>query len=388
MLPLQVTTPDERYGGLGDAVSQEVIIELARLHWLFVIARGSSFRFRESSVDIRHVGRVLGARYVLTGTIAFLGATSVVTAELSNTATGAMVWADRVDCPLEELLLLRSTIAGHIVTAIENRIQMAEAAQAARLSTENLDAWSAYHRGLWHMYRFNRHDNEIAARMFDRALSADPNFARAHAGRSFTHLQNVLVGYATDIDRQRDQTRRFAERGLELDPLDPFVNLTVGRSAWIGGDLMAAMPWLDRSIDLCPNYAFAHYNRGLLDALLGAGARSEEGVTKALALSPIDPLNYAMLATRSLSHLVRGGFESAAAWGAQAIRAPNAHVHIHVIAAIAHELAGLGDEAQRCVAHIRREHTDFEPEDFLRSFSFRDEAMLALARDALKRLAV
>ncbi len=387
VLPLQVTTPDERFGGLGDAISHEVIVELSRLHWLFVIARGSSFRFREPAVDFGQVGRVLGARYVLTGTIAFLGTTSIVTVELTNTTDGKLVWADRFDCPVDELLQLRTTIAGHIVTAIETRIQMAEAAHAARLPTESLDAWSAYHRGLWHVYRFNKHDNEIASRMFDRALSADPNFARAHAGLSFTHMQNVLVGYTDDVEHQRDQTRRFAERSLELDPMDPFVNLTMGRSAWIGGDFAGAMPWLDRSIDLSPNYAFAHYNRGLLDALLGAGERSEEGVAKALALSPIDPLNYAMLATRALSHFVRGDFETAADWGAQSVRAPNAHVHIHVIAAIVLGLAGREDEAAARVAHVRREARDFSFPDFERSFRFKDDTTLELARRTWSALA-
>ena len=388
VLPLQVLTPDERYGTLGDAVSQEVILELSRLHWLFVIARGSSFRFREPAVDLSSVGRILGARYVLTGTIAFHDRTSIVTVELAHASDCRVVWAERFECPLHDLLQLRLLISAQVVTAIETRIQMAEAERAAKLPTENLDAWSAYHRGLWHMYRFNQHDNEIAARMFDRAIAADRDFARAYAGLSFTHFQNAFVGYSSDFAGQCDQTRLFAEKSMETDPLDPFVNLTMGRSHWLAGNLSASIPWLDRCVDLSPNYAFALYNRALLDAMMGEGALSQTNVTKAIALSPIDPLSYAMLATRALSHIVRGDYETAALWGHRATMAPNAHVHIYVIAAIAHELAGNRDQAEQCVAHLNRTSRSYNKEEFFRAFQLQDDETRALAQAALERLEV
>ena len=261
-------------------------MELSRLHWLFVIARGSTFRFRDAGVDIAEAGRILGARYVLTGTIAFHDRTSVVTVELSHAPDGQVVWADRFESSMDDLLQLRSTISANIVTAIETRIQVKEAIEAAKLPTENLDAWSAYHRGLWHMYRFNPHDNAIAARMFDRAVTADQGFARAHAGLSFTHFQNAFLGHAGDHGEQRSLARLYAEKGLQLDPFDPFVNLMMGRSQWLSGDLDAGVPWLERSVELSPNYAFAIYNRALLGALMGDGQTSQDNITKAISLSP------------------------------------------------------------------------------------------------------
>ena len=120
--------------------------------------------------------------------------------------------------------------------------------------------------------------------------------------------------------------RAHAVRGLERDALDPFVNLTMGRTEWLDNDLDAALPWIERSIELSPNYAFAIYNSALVGTLLGDGKSGETRVTKAIALSPIDPLNYAMLATRALSHAVGGDFVSASDWAASAVRSPNAHV--------------------------------------------------------------
>ncbi len=386
VLPLQVLTPDERYGALGDAVSQEVIIELSRLHWLIVIARGSSFRFREPDADMTSIGKILGARYLVSGTISFAGRTSAVTVELSNTSDGQVLWTDRIECPVDDLLQLRFTLSSHIVTVIESRIQLAEASKAAQIPTENLDAWSAYHRGLWHMYRFNQHDNSIAARLFDRALTADGNFARAHAGLSFTHFQNAFLNYTGDKQQQKTMARHHAEKSIELDPYDPFTNLTMGRCQWIHGDIEAGMPWLDRSVDLSPNYAFAIYNRGVLNMLLGHGQQSEDNTAKAISLSPIDPLNYAMLTTRSLSHFVRADYQTAVEWADRAIRAPNAHVHIHVIAALAHEKAGNHQRAVECVQRVRNSSRNYQQSDFFNGFSFRDDVTMDIAKKTLNQL--
>ena len=385
VLPLHVLTPDASNLGLGDAVSQEVILELSRLHWMFVTARGSSFQFRDPSTDLASISSILGVRYILAGTIAIHSGQVTVAVELSIGRSGEIVWAERFEMPLEQLLQLRSTIAANIVAVVETRIHAKEALEASRLPTEDLDAWSAYHRGLWSMYRFTQSDNEEAARLFHRAIAVDPGFARAYAGLSFTHFQNAFLDYSVDRAGNRDLARRYAEKSLELDPLDPFCNLTMGRSSWLEGDLFSAMPWLERSIDLSPNYAFALYNRSLLSVLRGDGMEGETGATKALALSPIDPLGYAMLGTRAMSHMVQGEYEEAVEWVDKAIAAPNAHVHIHVIAALGHELAGYHERAAKCVATIRRLNAKFDQDDFFRAFPFEDAGFLAAAKEALAR---
>lgn len=180
--------------------------------------------------------------------------------------------------------------------------------------------------------------------------------------------------------------RAHAVRGLELDALDPFVNLTMGRTEWLDNDLDAALPWIERSIELSPNYAFAIYNSALVGTLLGDGKSGETRVTKAISLSPIDPLNYAMLATRALSHAVGGDFVSASDWAASAVRSPNAHVQIYAIAAFAHELNGNSLKAQRYVEQLRRRRPDYSKSDFLKSFPFRDAKTFAQIEQSLQRL--
>ena len=388
VLPFQMLTPDPRYEMFADAIAHEIIVELARVHWLFVIARGSSFRFRGPHVDLAAAGEVLGASYFLTGSVAVDAGRSAVTVELSRAADSQVIWADRFDGSIDDLPALRARIAASAMTAVEVRVPIEEARRAASLTTENLDSWSAYHRGLWHMYRFNAHDNMIAAGMFARALEADRNFARAHAGLSFTHFQNAFVGYTKDADFERGQARAHAERGMELDPLDPFANLTMGRAAMLSGDLADSASWFDRSVELSPNYAFAIYNRGLVKAIVGDGRDSEADAVRAISLSPIDPLHYAMLATRSLSHIVRGDYAAASAWGERAARAPNAHVQIRIIAALAHELAGNHPAAEAWAAAARRTKPGNGQAGFLSAFPFSDTGTRTVVQRALKRLGI
>jgi len=386
VLPLFPLNPDDELRLLGDAISQEVILELARLHWLFVIARGSSFQFRGLELDLSKAGSILGADYFVTGTIVRSGNDCIMTVELCRADSGMVLWADGITTPADGLMHMRSRLAAQIVGALEPRIQFNETLAAARVPTEQLDAWAAYHRGLWHMYRFNMRDNEVAAGLFSRAISLDPTFARAHAGLSFTHFQSALIGYSQDVDGERDMARRYAERSMELDPLDPFINLTMGRVEWIAGKLEAGLSWMERSISLSPNYAFAIYNSALVGTLLGDGEVNEVRVTKAMALSPIDPLSYAMLATRALTHAVRGDFQTAADWANRAVQSPNAHIQIFAIAAFANELAGNRPRADAQVAHIKAFNPGFTSSDFLTSFPLPPGRVREQVEQSLMRL--
>jgi len=386
VLPLLMLTANERYSALGDAISHDVIVELARLHWLHVINRGSSFAFRAHEPDLATIGQVLGARYILSGTMALHGSTSVVTVELAHAQDNRVVWAERYEQSISDLLLLKSSITASIVSAIEARIQSSEALAAGRIPTENLDAWSAFHRGLWHMYRFTQSDNAAATSYFERAIGNDPQFARAHAALSFTHFQNAFLHFSGDREQDLLLTRKLAETALGLDPFDPFVNLTMGRADWIAGDLEGATPWLERSIELSPNYAFAIYNRALIGVLQGESAASANQVEKAISLSPIDPLSYAMLSTRALAHMIQGDFEGAMTWVGRAIKLPNAHFQIFAIAAIAYECANQREKAKRCVERLRSLHPTFRIEEFFRAFPFSANGFRKVASEALGRL--
>lgn len=372
VLPFQLLGVDHPYAAIADALPDELIAELARLRWLFVIARGSSFRFRSATPDFVPIGAVLGVRYCLSGVVEISNATLAVTVQLVDTRNAGVVWGDRFVSSLADVHATRATILARIVTALELQIPLNEARVAQLDPPESLDAWSAYHVGLQLMFRFHRGDNAAAGRLFARAVAEDPGFARAHAGLSFVHFQNAFLRYSPDVAAEVRSARRHAERSVELDPLDPFANLTMGRSFWLAGDLDTGLGWVERATALSPSYAQGIYARAWTNAIAGRGEVGRTDADLAMALSPLDPLHYAMIATRALSHLVSGDEASAAAWAERAARAPGAHVLIAVIAVAAHALNGDRVRAGAWAENVRQRAGTISATDFFQSFPFTD----------------
>ena len=199
VLPFRFVAGDDRYATLASALPDELITDLARLHWLLVTARGSSFRVRTPDADFGDIGRLLGVRYYLSGAIEASADRLIVIVELVDTSDGAVIWADRFAGRLDDVHTMREQIRAQVLVALELRIPLHEASLARLAAVENLDAWSAYHLGLQHLYRFNRADNGAATALFRRATELDPTFARAHAGLSFVHFQSAFMHYSDDI---------------------------------------------------------------------------------------------------------------------------------------------------------------------------------------------
>jgi TolB-like protein len=375
VLPFRLIGNDARYAAFAHALPDELITELSRLRWLFVTARGSSFRLRASDVEIVDIGRMLGVRFCLSGTIELADQRLAITVELVDTGDAGIVWAERFSGRVADVHSMREEIRSRVITALDLRIPIHEAARARLNVPESLDAWSAYHLGLQHMYRFNRVDNTAAAKLFEHAVRLDPGFARAHAGLSFVHLQTAFMHYTSDIDGETLRARRFAERGLELDPLDPFVNFTMGRSFWLAGDLQSSLGWLERATSVSPNYAQGIYARAWTEALAGQALEAREHVDLAMRLSPIDPLHYAMLGTRALAHMVLKEDAEAADWAERAARSPGAHVLIAMIAAAAHELNGNRARAGMWAANVRERNHTLTGNDFCRAFPMKSADM-------------
>jgi TolB-like protein len=386
VLPFRFVGSDQRHAMLAAALPDELITELARLRWLFVTARGSSFRLRVPDADFGDIGRLLRVRYCLWGTVEVAGPQLVVLVELVDTRDGGIVWADRFAGRLDDVHAMREQIRSQVLMALEIRIPMHEATAARVAAVENLDAWSAYHLGLQHLYRFNRRDNATAAELFQRAIAADPMLARAHAGMSFVHFQAAFMHYTDDIPKAIGEARRFAERGLELDPLEPFVTFTMGRTYWLDGDLETSLGWLERATDLSPNYAQGLYARAWTEAMAGRSIESRQHVDLAMRLSPVDPLHYAMLATRGFTHLLPGDHGEAARWAERGARSPGAHVLIAMVAAVAHELSGDSTRADFWAANARERNPALSQQDFFRAFPVRPDTVRSRFERALARL--
>lgn len=386
VLPFRSQSDAGQYQSLAEGLAHELITELARLRWLLVIARGSSFRFRDANVDLREVGRLLGVRYCLSGDAETSGRQLVVTTELSDTRTGEVVWGERYTGYIDDLHEVRAEIKSKILTSLEIQIPLHEAAGARLISTDNLDAWSAYHLGLQHLYRYTRNDNAEATRLFEHAVKQDENFARAHAGLSFVHFQTAFMRQTDDIPGEIALARSCAQRGLDIDPLDPFANFTMGRSYWLESDLDSASSWLERATSLSPNYAQGLYALAWTNTIAGTGSESRGQLDLAMRLSPLDPLHYAMLGARGFTHLAKGEYAEATAWTERAARSPGAHVFMAVLAAATQLLAGDRARAEAWAANVRERGPFIRNEDFFRGYPVRAEPMRTRISEALQEL--
>ena len=386
VLPFRLIGVAGDYAPLADALPHELITSLSRLRWLFVIARGSTFRFRGSEPDVQRIGEVLGVGYCLSGTVEIAGRRLLVTVELADTRTGGVLWAEHYAGDVGDVHEFRMQIISNIVSELDVHIPLNEAQRARALPATSLDAWSAYHLGLNHMFRFTRQDNEIAQDLFQKALARDPDFCRAHAGLSFTRFQNAFLNYQRDTDAEIAGARASAESAMALDPMDPFANLVMGRTHWIEKDIGGSIHWLDRAVSLNPNYAQAVYLRGLTQTMAGLGAEGEHDVDLAARLSPLDPLRYAMLSTRGISHIIRDNNDEAVEWSERAVRTPGSHVHIAVVAAAARQQAGDSEAAARWIEHARQRDPNISTDAFLRAFPFNDPVQRARMEGLLKSL--
>jgi DNA-binding SARP family transcriptional activator/TolB-like protein len=371
-------------GGVSDGLAHDVITRLAKLRNLFVIAQGTVFALSERQVEPQQVGRMLNVDYVVSGTSQRRGDRLEVTVELAETRSARMVWAEVYSQSFENTFVVLDEIGDRIVASIASEIETVERNRAVLKPPSSLDAWEAHHRGLWHMYRFNRADNERARHFFQKAVALDPTFSRAHAGLSFTHFQNVFQGWsapAPGIDRA------FAAAGQSLmaDDRDPAAHWAMGRALWLRGHQDQAVAELESAVDLSPNFALAHYTLAFVHSQGGDPAAAIRFSDHSRRLSPFDPLLFGMLGARAMALVRLGCFDEAAEWAVKASTRPNAHAHIHAIAAYALALAGRLDEARAKLGVVRTSLPHYDVDAFLTAmkFSAGDEAFF---RNAAKRL--
>ena len=224
----------DKRGGAADALAYDVITRLAKLRSMFVIAQGTTFALRDRAIGPEEAGRMLNVDYVVSGSVRRNGRKLTVSADLIETRTARIVWAEVFDEKIDDALDVLDEIGNRIVASVAHEIEMVERNRAILKPPNSLDAWEAHHRGLWHMYRFNKTDNERARQFFAQAVELDPTFARAYAGLSFAHFQNAFLGWkkpAPEIDRAFDA----AGKSLMVDDRDPAAHWAMGRAMWLRG---------------------------------------------------------------------------------------------------------------------------------------------------------
>jgi TolB-like protein len=356
-------------GGLADGLTHDIITRLAKLRDLFVIARGSVFALAEQNLGPEEVGQRLNVSYVASGAVRRREGRVAVTVELVEARTARIVWAEAFHHKLDDTFDVLDQIGDNIVSSISAEIEMVERNRAILKAPNSLNAWEAYHRGLWHMYRFTQSENELAQHYFTMAVRLDPTFARAYASLSFTHWQNAFQRWA---DRETESDRAFETAGQSLlvDDHNPAAHWAMGRALWLRGHQDQSLRELEKAVNLSPNFALGHYSLSFVHCQSGDPGVAIKSSDHSRNLSPFDPLLFGMLGARAMAHVRLGQFDEAADWALKAAARPNAHRIILAIAAHCLALAGRLDQGRALAASIRKVIPNYSTADFLDAFRF------------------
>jgi len=385
VLPFQTFSVDPEQEYFADGIVEDIITALSRFKSLFVIARNSSFVYKGRSPDIREVGRDLGVRYVLEGSVR--RATRVrITGQLIEALTGGHLWADRFDGMLDDIFDLQDQMTENVVGAIAPQIERAEIERAKRKPTESLDAYDHYLWGMTNLHRGTRESIDEALVQFTRALQLDPNFASAHAMAAWCHFWRKVNGWMTDPPREIAEGARLARRAVELGG-DDAVALTRGGHALahLADEVDGGIALIDRALVLNPNLASAWFLGGFLRAWNGDSDGAIEHFARAMRLSPLDPETYRMQAGMAVAHLFAGRFDDASSWAEKSVRQMPSFLMVAAVLAASHALAGRMDEAKRAISRVQQLDPTLRVATLAEWLPIRRPENLATLADGLRR---
>ena len=355
VLPFQNMSGDPEQDYFCDGMVEDIITGLSRIKWLFVIARNSSFTYKGRSVDVRQVGRDLGVRYVLEGSVRKAGARVRITGQLVNALTGAHVWADRFDGELADIFDLQDQVTSKVVGAIAPKLEQAEIERSKRKPTESLDAYDYFLRGMAAFYQFTRPGNEEALVLFSRAIELDPDFAAAYGMAARCYMQRKGFGWVTDRDREIAETARMARRAADLGRDDAVALCTAGFAlAIVLGALDEGAALIDNGLALNPNLGWAWHFSALAKAFLGQPEIAIEHAARAIRYSPQDPQMFGMQTAAALGHFVAGRYVEALSSAETAVREQPNFFMGQCVAAACGALAGKLPQAEKAMAQVRR----------------------------------
>jgi TolB-like protein/class 3 adenylate cyclase len=346
--------PEQEY--FADGMVDDIITALSHFKALFVIARNSSFTYKGRAVDVKQIGRELGVRYVLEGSVRKSANRVRITGQLVDTTTGAHLWADRFDGGLGDVFDLQDQVTESVVGAIAPALEKAEIERAKRKPTGSLDAYALYLRGLARFYQFtSRQANEEALRLFNSAIELDPDFASAYARAATCYASAKSNGWFSGAANEIAEVTRLAQRAMELGKDDAIALAASGWAlAYVVRDLEAAAGSIDRALVLNSNCGEAWYWGGWVKIFLGEPETAIERFARVMRLSPLGPWVAGMRSGTAYAHFFLGRYDEAVSGAAMALRDNPDYQPGLRIAAASNAMAGRPEQAQKAVARLRQ----------------------------------
>ena len=362
VLPFTNLSEDSGQQYFAEGLAEDIITRLARLRWLFVAARTSSFTYGGTPVNAQRVGRDLGVRYVLDGSVRRSGQHLRIGAELSDAATGLQVWTHRYDADVADFFALQDQIAESVIAAIEPRLYAAEHQRVRSRSPDTLDAWGFVMQAMPHVYTWVRAEEiEAAEALLRRALEIDPEYPRANSMLAWSLAARAQLGSA-DVREVLAAARARAQAAIRLDPEDPWAHFAAGWAHMASRSTETAVAELSEAIELNPSMAFAHAILGCTYGYAGMAADGLHHCALATKLSPRAYFQPATLSVTGLCHLMARRFAEAVEFERRAVELrPEFGMAWRTLAAAA-GLAGELELARGALAEARRLHPSLSAE--------------------------
>jgi TolB-like protein len=367
VLPFQNMSGDADQEYFSDGISEDIITALSRIRQFFVVARNTTFSFKDKAVDVQAVARDLGVRFVLEGSVRKVGKRVRITAQLIDGETGNHIWAERYDRGLDDIFEIQDEITLTVVGTIEPELSRFEQERARRKPVENLDAWDLYQQGLWHLWRRSENDNAEALKLFSAACERDPEFSAAYAHLAYAYFQ-LYTFHPTHSPNAAEDAFTAAQKAISLDDRDALAHWAMGGAYLLRGEYAHAAMALNRAIDINPSLAVAYL--WLAEAYSETDENPErafDAIDTALRLSPRDPLEAAMLYIRSKIHFKIGQYEDSENWARRSLQRTNTRpvTYLCLLASLGHlnKLSEVAPVFNDMIAHFP--HYAVLTEDFL-----------------------
>jgi TolB-like protein/DNA-binding winged helix-turn-helix (wHTH) protein/Tfp pilus assembly protein PilF len=350
-------TPDDEY--FADGITEDIITALSKDRWLSVVARNSTFAFKGQSVDVRRVAKVLGAGYVVEGSVRRAGNRVRISAQLLDATSGKHIWAERYDRDLDDIFALQDEITGTIAARIEPELGTVERQRAQRKPTRNLGAWDCYHLGMAQVYTFTKKGNTQAQKLFRRAIELDDRFAQAHARLAYCMVLEMVYYEADPSQTVLEEALRLVQKAVSLDDQEAFCHLAVARVRLARREYALALIACEAALKLNPHNAVVYCVFANALAYSGRLEDSLGALDEAVRLSPNDPWRPAFFSYGSMAHLLLGHYETAAEWARSAISLPNCQYWAYAHLAAALGRLGKVDEASKALAELLQRKPEF-----------------------------
>jgi TolB-like protein/class 3 adenylate cyclase/Flp pilus assembly protein TadD len=361
VLPFANLSDDPEQEFFADGIAEDIITALSKLRWFFVIARNSTFTYKGRAVDVKQIGRELGVRYVLEGSVRKAGTRLRITAQLVEATSGNHVWAERWDREIGDIFAVQDDITERVAAAIEPQLYAAEHFRSQRKPPESLDAWECVVRALSYISRRSQEDNAAAVELLQRAVTLDPGYAQAHSVLAYVLGLDAVYGWSPR-EKALPPALEEAQKAVLLDDDDPWSHVALGSVLARIDRPEEAISEFRRALALNPSFALAHSRLAMALCNLGESEEALAEIDTAERLNPRELWRGLNNLARAIAHFIGGRYHEGIEFAQNAILEGPGRIHSHRMLVVNLALAGRIDDARAALAVLKKLQPDFSLE--------------------------